>query len=92
MTGNPIPKTSWVINGRIVNNNTSPGMPFSDQRWLLFEETYAIHKWYNLTVTNAGYENQGEDVKTFIRFNLNLNLKIYQDPKTVWKKRIRRVI
>ncbi len=35
-------------------------MPFSDQRWLLFEETYAIHKWYNLTVTNAGYENQGK--------------------------------
>jgi len=62
VTGNPIPKTSWVINGRIVNNNTSPGMPFSDQRWLLFEETYAIHKWYNLTVTNAGYENQGSYV------------------------------
>ena len=69
VTGNPIPKTSWVINGRIVNNNTSPGMPFSDQRWLLFEETYAIHKWYNLTVTNAGYENQGKTAKNNVRLD-----------------------
>ena len=46
----------WVVNGRIVNNNTSPA-PFSDQRWIIREESASrdnIKKWYNLTVTNAG--------------------------------------
>ena len=61
VTGSPLPQTRWVVDGRIVNNNTSP-VPFSDQKWLLYEETYSIHKWFNLTVTNAGYDNLGKYV------------------------------
>ena len=46
----------WVVNGRIVNNNTSP-VAFSDQKWIVREEAAAadnIRRWYNLTVTNSG--------------------------------------
>lgn len=61
VTGSPPPTTRWVVKGRIVNNNTSP-IPFNDQKWILYEETYGIQKWYNLTVTNAGYDNLGQYV------------------------------
>ena len=47
------------MNGRIVNNNTSP-VAFSKQKWLITEQTYGIQKWYNLTITNAGYDNLGD--------------------------------
>ena len=57
--GSPIPQIRWVVNGRIVNNNTSP-VAFSKQKWLITEQTYGIQKWYNLTITNAGYDNLGD--------------------------------
>ena len=60
ITGSPPPQTRWVINGRIVNNNTTPVGPFSEQRMFLFEETYSYQKWFNLTITNAMYDNLGE--------------------------------
>jgi len=49
-----------VINGRIVNNNTNPTGPFSEQKMYIFEETYSYQKWFNLTITNAMYDNLGE--------------------------------
>ena len=48
-----------MINGRIVNNNTTPN-PFSEQRLYLFEESYGYQKWYNLTITNAKNDNLGK--------------------------------
>ena len=61
ITGSPRPQARWVVNGRIVNNNTSP-VAFSDQKWLLYEEEFmnGIQRWYNLTITNAGYDNLGD--------------------------------
>lgn len=61
ITGSPRPQGRWVVNGRIVNNNTNP-VPFSDQKWLLYEEDSinGIQRWYNLTITNAGYDNLGD--------------------------------
>ena len=61
ITGSPPPTTRWVVDGRIVNNNTSP-VPFDDQKWILQEETYGIQKWFNLTVTYAQYTNLGKYV------------------------------
>lgn len=62
VSGSPPPQVRWVVNGRIVNNNTSPA-PFSDQKWIVREEPSSgdnMRRWYNLTVTNAGYDNLGD--------------------------------
>lgn len=61
ITGSPKPSAKWVVNGRIVNNNTSP-VPFSDQRWIIHEQVLpdGIQLWFNLTITKAGYDNLGD--------------------------------
>ena len=56
ITGSPIPQARWVVNGRIVNNNTSPA-PFAEQKWIIREQDASrdgIQRWYNLTITNVG--------------------------------------
>ena len=54
----------WVVNGRIVNNNTHP-TPFADQTYLLHEspagaDSGAVERWYTLTITNPSDHDLGE--------------------------------
>ena len=42
--GSPLPTLRWVKNGRIINNMTSP-VAFSNQIYIIHQETYHIQKW-----------------------------------------------
>ena len=60
--GSPIPRTRWVYNGRIVNNNSYP-QPFADQTYLLHEEKIThdgVERWFNLTITRPGEHDLGD--------------------------------
>lgn len=52
----------WVVNGRIVNNNTNP-QPFADQTYYLREQWIrpgGVEKWFNLTITNPTEAEVGQ--------------------------------
>lgn len=60
--GSPVPQGRWVVDGRIVNNNTHPE-PFASQMWILKEEKITsdgVSRWYNLTITNPATEDLGK--------------------------------
>ena len=50
IVGSPVPQVRWVMDGRILNNNTSPAA-FATQRYLLREQAVShdgVERWYNL--------------------------------------------
>ena len=62
IVGSPVPQARWVMNGRILNNNTSP-QPFSDQTYLLRERAVThdgVERWLNLTITSPSEQELGE--------------------------------
>jgi hypothetical protein len=62
VTGSPVPTIRWVVNGRIVNNNTHP-TPFADQTYFIMPEKIShdgVESWYNLTITNPSDHDLGK--------------------------------
>ncbi|XP_040567289.1 uncharacterized protein [Lepeophtheirus salmonis] len=60
ITGSPAPQARWVVNGRIVNNNTRP-TAISEQMYVIRESPYGLHsRWYNLTITKPNFDDLGE--------------------------------
>ncbi|QQP48774.1 Uncharacterized protein FKW44_009197, partial [Caligus rogercresseyi] len=58
--GSPAPQARWVVNGRIVNNNTRP-TAVSEQIYVIMESPQGFHsRWYNLTITKTQFEDLGE--------------------------------
>ncbi len=62
VVGSPIPQVRWVMDGRIINNNTSP-VAFADQTYVLRERDVThdgVERWYNLTITSPSEAELGE--------------------------------
>lgn len=59
--GSPIPRARWVVNGRIVNNNTNPE-PFASQSWVIKDSNISpdgSSRWYNLSISNPTIDDLG---------------------------------
>jgi len=64
ITGNPTPAAKWVLNGRIILNNTSPSSDSSSKRSYIIREVATmergIRRNYSLTITKVDSKDLGD--------------------------------
>jgi len=64
ITGNPTPAAKWVLNGRIILNNTSPSNTNSQNRRYIIREVATmergIRRNYSLTISKVDYNDVGD--------------------------------
>ena len=83
MSANPVPALRWVMDGRIIQNNTSPHhSQQQDSRYIITDvalKERGVERNYSLTITNVGHKDLGRYSGTLVHRRDDDGLSNYDD-------------